>query len=154
MLRHPPNRSLWHPLHVQGHQTIWTTPWWPPPINTSALSHYLYGYNEQAASFLLDGFSHGFPLRYDGPQHLRFSQNHKSALQSHEIVTLKFHNEVGLGRVAGPFDDPPMANFLASPLGLVAKHEPGKFRLIHDLSFPRNDSINTPRNSQLCVMKH
>ena len=115
----------------------------PTPINTSALSHYLYGYNEQAASFLLEGFSHGFPLRYDGPQHLRFSQNHKSALQSHEIVTLKLHKEVGLGRVVGPFDAPPFANFLASPLGLVAKHEPGKFRLIHDLSFPRDDSINT-----------
>ena len=31
--------------------------------------------------------------------------------------------------------------FVCSPLGLVPKSD-GKFRLIHDLSFPKDDSIN------------
>ena len=47
-----------------------------------------------------------------------------------------------LGRIAGPFQQIPFTNFQASPLGLVPKHEIGKFRLIHDLSFPKGDSIN------------
>ncbi|KAK2188797.1 hypothetical protein NP493_121g04040 [Ridgeia piscesae] len=31
----------------------------------------------------------------------------------------------------------PFPNFQSSPLGLVPKHDPGKLRLIHDLSFPK-----------------
>ena len=133
----PPLRP---PNHLD-HAVVASTnlPTVPTPINTSALSHYLYGYNEQAASFL-------FPLRYDGPQHLRFSQSHKSALQSHEIVTLKLHKEVGLGRV-DPFDDPPFANLLASPLGLVAKHEPGKFQGIHNCALRNTRFSCGPRQT-------
>jgi hypothetical protein len=40
-------------------------------------------------------------------------------------------------RVAGPFDAPPFDNFVVSPLGLVPKKESNKFRLIHDLSYPK-----------------
>ena len=58
-----------------------------------------------------------------------------------------------MGRV-DPFDDPPFANLLASPLGLVAKHEPGKFRLIHDLSFPRDDSINTYTSKEFTTVHY
>ena len=50
--------------------------------------------------------------------------------------------ECSLGRVAGPFDEPPFSDFLVSPLGVVPKKEPGKFRLIHDLSFPLDVSVN------------
>lgn len=31
---------------------------------------------------------------------------------------------------------------MSSPLGVVPKSEPGKFRVIHDLSFPKHDSVN------------
>ena len=41
------------------------------------------------------------------------------------------------GRVKGPFD------CMCSPLGLVPKKEEGSFRLIHDLSFPKGDSVNS-----------
>ena len=47
---------------------------------------------------------------------------------------------------------PPFEPFISSPLGVVPKSEPGKFRVIHDLSFPRNNSVNSripPENSQV-----
>jgi hypothetical protein len=44
--------------------------------------------------------------------------------------------------VAGPFDDPPFSDFVVSPLSVVPKKEPGKFRIIHDLSFPPDASVN------------
>ena len=44
--------------------------------------------------------------------------------------------------VAGPFVCPPFDNFIVSPLGLVPKKEVGAFRLIHDQSFPKGDSVN------------
>lgn len=31
---------------------------------------------------------------------------------------------------------------MSSQLGVVPKSEPGKFRVIHDLSFPEHDSVN------------
>ena len=51
----PPLRP---PNHLD-HAVVASTnlPTVPTPINTSALSHYLYGYNEQAASFLLEIFT-------------------------------------------------------------------------------------------------
>ena len=90
----------------------------------------------------MQGFASGFSLHYDGPQHVRFSGNHQSALQATTVVDEKIRHEVDLGRVAGPFRDIPFVNFQSSPLGLVPKHDPGKYRLIHDLSFPKGDSIN------------
>ncbi|VDI00834.1 Hypothetical predicted protein [Mytilus galloprovincialis] len=46
------------------------------------------------------------------------------------------------GRIKGPFDEPPFDKFICSPLGLIPKKESGSFRLIHDLSFPKGDSVN------------
>ena len=44
----------------------------------------------------------------------------------------------------GPYDTPPLQNLFCSPLNMVPKvGNPGKFRLIHDLTYPYNaDSIN------------
>ena len=38
---------------------------------------------------------------------------------------------------------PPFPNIQVSPLGLVPKKAPGEFRLIHHLSFPEGDAINS-----------
>lgn len=46
-------------------------------------------------------------------------------------------------RIAGPFSEPQFSPFVSSPLGIVPKSEPGKFRIIHDLSYPKNNSVNT-----------
>jgi len=52
------------------------------------------------------------------------------------------NHEVHLKRIAGPFHEP-FFNFHSSPLGLIPKHNPGKSRLIHNLCFPKGDSINS-----------
>ena len=49
---------------------------------------------------------------------------------------------MSLGRIAGPFTSLPFDNFVISPLGLVPKKESGKYRIIHDLSFSKSDSVN------------
>nr|XP_045604834.1 uncharacterized protein LOC123762362 [Procambarus clarkii] len=51
--------------------------------------------------------------------------------------------ELSLGRIAGPFEDPPLPNFKCSPIALREKSTPGKFRLLHNLSFPYSQlSVN------------
>ncbi|KAM3940651.1 uncharacterized protein RB166_000605 [Leptodactylus fuscus] len=44
--------------------------------------------------------------------------------------------------MAGPFSVPPWPHLRVSPLGVVPKREPNKFRLIHHLSFPAGASVN------------
>ena len=56
-------------------------------------------------------------------------------------------SEVRLGRIAGPFPSPPLPNFICSPLSLKEKSTPGKYRLLHNLSYPydaRSVNFNIP----------
>ena len=71
-----------------------------------------------------------------------FANNLISAQQNPEIVSAKISKELAAGRLAGPFDSPPLPNFRVSPLGVVPKKAPGEYRLIHHLSFPRGASVN------------
>ena len=46
-----------------------------------------------------------------------------------------------LGRILGPFAEPPLDGLICSPLNLVPKAgNPGKFRLIHNLAYPFNQN--------------
>ena len=51
-----------------------------------------------------------------------------------------------MGRLAGPFDVPTPINVMISTLGVVPKKTPGEYRLIHDLSFPKFNSVNSHIN--------
>ena len=59
-----------------------------------------------------------------------------------------------MGRVAGPLSNPPLDNLIISPLGLVPKSTPGEFRLIIDLSYPPNRSINAGIPSEVCSVQY
>ena len=71
-----------------------------------------------------------------------FSRNHNSVNQNTNTVQNMIKKELEKGRLAGPFSKPPFKNFVVSPLGLVQKKQKNSFRLIHDLSFPKLNSVN------------
>ena len=51
--------------------------------------------------------------------------------------------EVASYRVAGPFPSPPFPRLQCSPFGVIPKKlQPGKWRLILDLSSPEDHSVN------------
>ena len=80
------------------------------------------------------------------------AKNHQSTMQHPEVIESYLSDSLLKGRIAGPFPSPPFNDYVASPLGLVPKGNSGKFRIIHDLSFPENQSVNfniPPENS--CV---
>ena len=114
------------------------------PVRVNKLVHYLKGYtcNIPVARFLLDSFSRGFPLNYQGPRQSFFATNLKSAIDNPMAVDVKISQELKLNRIAGPFDQPPFECFRVSPLGLVPKKVPGEYRMIHHLSFPKGQSVN------------
>ena len=61
--------------------------------------------------------------------------------------------EVKLGRVAGPFTNLPLSNLRVSPVGLVPKKD-GTWRLIHQLSFPEDYSVNDFIDPKYCTVQY
>lgn len=116
----------------------------PSPIKVDRLAFYLRNYDPDLRNVLLSGFSEGFKLGTNCNKSANLAvKNHKSALDKPGIIREKIQKEIVKGRYKGPFESPPFPNFICSPLGLVPKKESGKYRVIHDLSFPKGDSINS-----------
>ncbi len=100
----------------------------------------MQGYDDRTG--LVAAFRYGFTIQFYGPQSSSLSTNHASALNNVDIVDAMLSKELRKGRIAGPFPSPPLKHFRVSPLGLVPKKKPGKFRLIHNLSSPDETSVN------------
>ena len=117
------------------------------PIKVERLRFLLGEYFHSTVTFLLSGFTHGFPLHFEGERKSFSSGNLKSALQYPTIVDGKLEKELELQTLAGPFKSP----FRVPPLGVVPKKTPGEYRSIPHLSFPMrsyvNDSISSGHNA-------
>lgn len=92
---------------------------------------------------MINGFTHGFRLGCISAPSSCVPQNHKSTLDHPDIIEDYIQTGLNKGRIAGPFSNKPFEQFVVSPLGLVPKGSTGKFRVIHDLSFPKNQSVNS-----------
>ena len=64
------------------------------------------------------------------------------------IARKKINKEVTLGRVAGPFLSPLFPTLRVSPISVIPKKTSNKFRMIHNLSFPLNNSVNDYINKE------
>jgi len=114
----------------------------PTTIKSDVLDKLLQGYPVLDRKYLVKCFLRGFKLKHHGPRVTSFVKNHCSALNNPTIVSDLIARELQLGKIAGPFSTPPFTDLVFSPLGLVPKKEANKYRLKHDLSFPRGASIN------------
>ncbi|XP_073502613.1 uncharacterized protein [Phyllobates terribilis] len=113
------------------------------PVKKEALLYWLDRYyKREEAKVLQEGFCEGFRIPFQFSAVSLFSSNLKSIEDKKDIVKEKLMKEVELGRMAGPFSVLPIENLRVSPLGLVPKKEPGKYRLIHHLSFSQGLYVN------------
>ena len=101
----------------------------------------LSGYHQE--HYILDGFTYGFKIGYEGPDYCISLDNHRSAHTYHDQLLAKVQREITLGRVAGPFDKIPFTSCRINPLGCIEKKEKGTYRMILDLSLPDNVSVNS-----------
>ena len=123
------------------------------PVNVEALRKLLHdtNYDKHKIEFLVDGFTNGFSLEYDGPEDVQLmSENLKlRGVGNKTILWNKVMKEVAAKRYAGPFEQIPFDNYIQSPIGLVPKDWGRDVRLIFHLSYPRgkNSSVNanTPK---------
>ena len=114
------------------------------PIKIDALQAYLEGYDSVKTQYLLDGFSQGFMLQSQGLQSANTDvKNPSIPNQLVAEVQKKLQKEIDAGRIIGPFSSPPLPNFRVSPIKVAEKKEPGKYRFIHNLSYPYDEeSVN------------
>lgn len=113
------------------------------PVKAEKLSEELQGYDEQLKKDLLDCFTNGFSLGGTETPQPHIASNHKSTASHAEVINAHISKGLSLDCIAGTFSEPPFSPFVSSPLGIVPKSESGKVRIIHDLSYPKNNSINT-----------
>lgn len=113
-------------------------------MRAKPLAVLLAGYDPELSNYLLQGFSYGFHIGFQGERPGECPTNLPSALQLPAVVQAKLDKELQFGRLSGPSQAPPFGSrTVTSPIGLVEKHSvPGDFRLIHHLSFPPGTSVN------------
>ena len=100
--------------------------------------------DQHLVAFVLDGLRNGFRLGFQHYKKLKSAKSNKASANQHsEVIDHYLANEVSLGRVAGPFSSPPFPNLHVSSFGVIPKKgQPGKWRLIVDLSSPGGLSVN------------
>lgn len=138
---HANRKTLISPHHLMFPNLPITNPRLPTPVLVDPLTVLLKEYSD--SEYIINGFTNGFLLDYDGPFSSSICKNSQSVMDNSSLVQSKISEELSLSRIAGPFSDPPLENFKVSPLAIIPKKTPGKFRLIHNLSYPYNDeSVN------------
>ena len=130
------------------------------PIDPDKLKFLLEeaNYDKVKTRFLVDGFKFGFDIGYRGPQNRQdLADNLPIRVGSKAEIWSKICKEVELGRVAGPFTQPPYDNYIQSPIGLVLKLG-GQTRLIFHLSFDfdedQHKSFNYCTPDEMCSVKY
>ena len=128
------------------------------PVNVKEYKKLLLeaGYNKHKTTFLVNGFTHGFSLGYQGPKRVkRKSPNIPLTVGSPTELWNKIMMEVKAKRYAGPFKEIPYKYFIQSPVGLVSKDKGKKTRLIFHLIYPKNcQSVNFEILEYLCSVKY
>jgi hypothetical protein len=106
------------------------------------------------ADELVEYIEYGVPLLFDGPQLNQVYPNWASCDLLRDEVKTSLRHDISRGWKVGPFPKKPFSTFVGSSMGAFSKPSktgPGvKTRVIHNLSWPPDHSVNTFIPSVLC----
>ena len=108
------------------------------------------------AEYICKGFREGFRIGFASGSPLRVSgRNLRSATAHAEVVDGYLYDEVRARRML-PLDASPYASRVhVSPFGVLPKpHQPGRWRLIVDLSAPAAASVNDGVDRRWCSLRY
>ena len=124
------------------------------PVHWEILSASLVGYPDR--DYVCNGFRLGFRIGIrEGEVDLSSTDPavaKPARLQSE--LRKKLNSELSAGHVLGPYDRPPLPDMQISPLYVVPKSEPGKFRMIHNLSHPKGHAVNDNLQPHMCTVSY
>lgn len=89
---------------------------------------------------------------YSSPKMQMLAGMLRSAVLCPQVVRDKTEKSWHLGKIEGPFDNGSLERKMVSPVGIVPKKAPGKFRLVHYLSHPEGESVNDYTDSLLTLV--
>ena len=116
------------------------------PLRLDQFQSELQHHPDQAAvAYVLSGLREGFRIGFESSMvNLKSaSSNMRSSFEHPFVIDSYLQTEVSSGRVAGPFSAPPFPSLHISRFGVIPKNnQPGKWRLILDLSSPVGHSVN------------
>ncbi len=104
--------------------------------------------DDEDREFILDGIKNGFKL-IDGPvEEIKKcrSENHKSAKQNQKAVEERIKEEINEGNYVVTDENDVI---LVSPLAAIEKSD-GDVRVLHDLSYPENNGLNSFAAKEPC----
>ena len=118
----------------------------PSPVHLSNWEGHLRTHpDKRFATYICSSLANGFRIGFNrqGSVLGAMARNHPSATSNREAVQDYITSEMGAGRLVGPIRESLIPFVHVSPLGLVPKsHQPNRFRMIVDLSFPKGRSVN------------
>ena len=117
------------------------------PLIVSKFQIELCNHPDRAAvSYVLDGLKHGFRIGFTPSSCVLKSswmKNMRSAILQPSVIDDYLRTEIVHGRIAGPFSTSPFPYLHISRYRVIPKNnQPGKWRLILDLSSPPGHSAN------------
>ena len=130
------------------------------PVNIGVFSKLLEqsSYDENESKFLIQGFTKGFSIGYNGPKDVKITSPNLKFREVGDTTTLwnKVMKEVKEKRYVGPFEEIPFDSYIQSPIGLVPKDGGKDTRLIFHLSYPRGRGLSVNENTpeELCSVKY
>ena len=112
--------------------------------------------DRELAQYVCTGICQGFHIgfNYHLAQLIPVHRNMKSAMEHGEVVERYLGEEREAKRVLGPFKRSLFPEVHVSPFGVIPKADPGKWRLILDLSSPRGNSVNDGITKELCSLSY
>ncbi len=90
-------------------------------------------------SYIIERFTHGFRINYEGDDEAVQSKNSKAALEQTAAVDEKLEKELAAGKIWGPFNKSPLPHFKCCTLSVREKSTPATYRLLHNLSAPYDE---------------
>ena len=112
--------------------------------------------DQELARYISEGRRRGFYIGYDKDRTRRSAAcNMISAAKNPDPVQKYVDNEQAEGWIIGPFTPEETADIHVSRFGVIPKrHQPGKWRLILDLSSPDGMSINDGIDKELSSLQY
>ena len=115
----------------------------PPSLKVDYWRHALFTvYEASHAHRVLDMLVEGVRIGRPEATEVIVSPNWPSAIEHGTKVSEVVSTDLRMGRLHGPFSNPPYQAYIISPLGAIKKKDSEKIRLIHDLSYPARGSVN------------
>ena len=127
------------------------------PLRLEAWRKHLANHPDQDfAQFIVRGIREGFPIGVDPTaSFVSARRNMSSALENPQVIEEYLSKEVTAGNIFGPFSPSALPEVHINRFGVIPKkHQPGRWRLITDLSHHEGTSVNDAIDCALCSLTY